>query len=223
MRSKNYTEKFWCNQEVVDTFGNLPLAPYWEKFFRTFYKQKQVKILDLGCGSGRYTKMFATLGFNVWACDIYEPMLNATKSKLSRLMSTARLSRRIKYADMGALPFAQEYFDIVFANGVYHNASSISKFLRAVRESSRVLKRDGILCVNLFYVGRKLPRGIIAIDPKRHLYQTREGLLMVLLPRRMLLKIFTQYRLYAVDKIKIYKSGVLTGIRDVLRGIFKKI
>ena len=38
-------------------------------FHNDLKKRKNLKILDIECGGGRHTKLFAKQGFNVYGCD----------------------------------------------------------------------------------------------------------------------------------------------------------
>lgn len=91
------------------------------------------KILDLGCGSGRYTKILINLGAKVWGTDPSEKLIKLAKAKI----------RGVEFAKGSGenLPYPSSFFDMVFAGLVvdYFKDPYLS-----FAEINRVLKEDGI-------------------------------------------------------------------------------
>jgi ubiquinone/menaquinone biosynthesis C-methylase UbiE len=103
---------------------------------------KQLKILDLGCGSGIASYAFASLGHEVTAVDPDQSEdvgLGAT-SRLSYVVHNGSISTVEAFAEN--LPFADSTFDIVYARQALHHFSDLYKGLS---ECSRVLKANGLL------------------------------------------------------------------------------
>ena len=100
---------------------------------------KNKKILDVGCGSGRYTLALKKMGAKeIVATDIYNKPANWPKN--------------IKYikTDNQKLPFENSSFDFVFCNGsISHN----TKWKSAIKEYKRVLRPNGWLWISLFGEG----------------------------------------------------------------------
>lgn len=101
-------------------------------------------LLDLGCGLGRHSLLFAACGFKVTALDISDEALSHLK-KASRELGADIACRR---ADMESLPFANDAFDCVFA---MHSAGHCDTegMKRIMSEIKRVLKPDGRLFLTL--------------------------------------------------------------------------
>jgi SAM-dependent methyltransferase len=95
-------------------------------------------ILDLGCGTGRYSAALADL-FNarVIAVDPSAKMLTEASKKSMR---------RVYYARAAAetLPLADEFADMIFMSMVFHHFDDREQ---AVRECRRVLRHDGVVCL----------------------------------------------------------------------------
>ncbi|MDO8557543.1 MAG: class I SAM-dependent methyltransferase [Candidatus Jorgensenbacteria bacterium] len=218
---KTPEQKFWNDPKVVEEFFKAKTSPYWKKFLSSLEKPYHYHILDLGCGGGRNTEFIAKTGFDTWACDLHSSMVKATRERLRGLISNKDMRKRIVKATMLKLPFRANSFDIIIANGVYHNADSLKHFTNAVKETSRVLKKDGFLCLNVFY------KGIIASElkktgPDTNTFITKEGLCLILLPKRKILSLLKNSRFLPFEKITTYNRKVSTGLRSVFRGVFKK-
>jgi ubiquinone/menaquinone biosynthesis C-methylase UbiE len=98
--------------------------------------KNNLKILDIGCGTGINMKNFEKHG-DVFGIDIHMPALQfCSKRNLSNLAQ----------ADTLYLPFKQQSFDIVAIFDVlYHRA--IKNDTRALKEVNRILKKNGLLIV----------------------------------------------------------------------------
>lgn len=103
-----------------------------------FGGRKDISILDAGCGTGYNQKCFAGIGK---ACGI-------DISDIALEYCTKRGLKDISRASVTRLPFADSSFDIVVsADVLYHIA--VEDDARALEEMKRVLKKGGILIVNV--------------------------------------------------------------------------
>lgn len=96
---------------------------------------KDSKVLDIGCGTGRFSKALAEItGAQVYAIDPSQEMLDKAKKKDK--------NKNIEWSKGKAedLPFPDEYFDCVYMTFVFHQ---IKDRKRAVQEMHRVLKKEG--------------------------------------------------------------------------------
>lgn len=216
----NNRNKFWNDQKTIKSFINQPISQYWLDIFSQIPKKETKKILDLGCGGGRNSEMLVKLGFDTYACDIHEGMVNATRNRLKAIDSKHTNNRVIK-ASMNKLPYQDGYFDFVLSHGVYHNATSLNEFKEALKETSRVLRSGGKLFFNLFS-SNYLASDYIKVSDKDHLYMTKEKLHMVLLNKNEYLNIANQCGLKRVGEIIEYGTNISTGKRSVMRGVLIK-
>ncbi len=104
-----------------------------------FFKNKIV--LDAGCGSGKFSATIAKLGAKkVYGLDLGEKGLNFAKKQALK----KKYCSKIKYIKGSLLniPFKNNYFDVIFSNGVVHHTANYNK---CISEFSRVLKTKGNL------------------------------------------------------------------------------
>ncbi|MGD8414320.1 MAG: class I SAM-dependent methyltransferase [Candidatus Latescibacterota bacterium] len=110
-----------------------------------------VRVLDLGCAGGRNTVVLARLGFDVFALDSSAAMVAKTRQRLAEITGELDASRRVRRGRMEDLSeFADGFFDLVVALGVYHNARNRADWDRALSESARVLADGGRVLVANF-------------------------------------------------------------------------
>ncbi|MWV38914.1 class I SAM-dependent methyltransferase [Natrialba sp. INN-245] len=93
------------------------------------------RILEIACGTGRFTVMLAEAGADVVGLDISAAMLQQGRSK----SQNAELSGTLEFlrGDAGRLPFPDDHFDTVIAMRFFHLADDPEAFLREMRRVSR--------------------------------------------------------------------------------------
>jgi ubiquinone/menaquinone biosynthesis C-methylase UbiE len=113
------------------------LWPLWEKLGARL--EPGSSILDLGCGSGRDARYFASQDFQVIGIDISFNLL-----KLAKQFSHQPFAQ----ADFFSLPFRESSFDAVWAIGsLLHAPRQLLPFVLA--EVHRVLKPGGIFLASI--------------------------------------------------------------------------
>jgi SAM-dependent methyltransferase len=97
------------------------------------------RVLDAGCGGGRYTVAWRLLGAEeVVGIDISETGLADARGRLEASDITGV---RFDHGSVLRLPYSDGAFDIVFSNGVLHHTTD---WLGGVRELTRVLRPGGL-------------------------------------------------------------------------------
>ncbi len=101
-------------------------------------------ILEVGCGAGTSSILFALEGARIVASDLTMDACKITSNKFKLLgLSDCRAVQ----ADAENLPFCDNVFDIVFSSGVLHHTPETQK---AIDEIFRVLKPGGHAVVMLY-------------------------------------------------------------------------
>ncbi len=85
------------------------------------------RVLEIACGTGRFTVMLAERGADIVGLDISEAMMAQGREK-ARRAGVADLVEFIR-GDAARLPYPDDHFDAVFAMRFFHLADTPAKFL----------------------------------------------------------------------------------------------
>jgi len=99
---------------------------------------KGKKVLDLGCGTGRHTRILKKKGAKVWGIDLSPKMLEIAKSEIKDV--------DFKIGTVYKLPYKSSFFDIVVSGLVVGYFNDVDK---AFKEIHRVLKKNGIFVFSI--------------------------------------------------------------------------
>jgi len=119
----------------LDIFRRL-LPPY----------RKDMSVLEVGAGTGRFTFEALDHGYRLIATDINEPQLEQLRKKLRQRDLEDRCQARTE--DIFSLSFADEQFDLVICLHVIPRLITVEDQTSAVRELCRVVKPGGMLLFN---------------------------------------------------------------------------
>ncbi|MFB6137736.1 MAG: class I SAM-dependent methyltransferase [Halobacteriaceae archaeon] len=90
-------------------------------------------VLEIACGTGRFTVHLASRGADVTALDISGPMLRQAREKAERAGVDVEFMR----GDAARLPFPDDHFDAVLAMRFFHLADTPATFLSEMARVSR--------------------------------------------------------------------------------------
>ena len=96
----------------------------------------EVRILDIGAGTGRYCVPLAEQGFGVWAVEPVKHNLGRLKQKGGSVQAFQGDARRLKR-------FVDETFDVTLLLGPMYHLKSEEDKLAALGEAKRVTKTGG--------------------------------------------------------------------------------
>jgi SAM-dependent methyltransferase len=109
-------------------------------------KLRGLRVLEIGCGAGGHSALFARHGARVTAVDLTPARVQSTAMKFRLLADLAAGCEAIR-ADAENLPFEDGCFDIVYSNGVLHHTADTEK---AIAEVHRVLRPGGRAVLMLY-------------------------------------------------------------------------
>jgi len=132
--------------EVFKETGVTFVKPY--KHFPNFLellkslgrKKKSIRILDLGCGTGRHTLALANLGYQVYGIDESPEGLKKTRDSLKKRNLNAVLCKGDVFR---SLPYKDNFFNAVLAIAIIYH-STLYNIHTLIKEISRVLKKKGL-------------------------------------------------------------------------------
>ncbi len=101
---------------------------------------QRTRFLELGVGTGRIALPFIRAGYDYTGVDLSQPMMDQLMRKLDGAPDAGRFRYQLLRADITALPFADQSFDIALAAHVLH---LVDGWQRALEEARRVLRQPG--------------------------------------------------------------------------------
>lgn len=135
--------KEWNWAEVKGDFWNEPSEDIY--YYLNRWKNKNFTcFLDLGCGLGRHSILFAKNGFDTYSFDLSQYGIDALEKKSREL----GLNIKTTVGDINKLPFDANMFDCLLA---YHVISHTdTKGIKTIiSEINRVLKEHGEFFITL--------------------------------------------------------------------------
>ncbi len=104
------------------------------------YLKKGMRILEVGAGTGAYSVALAKEGYDVTAIELVENNLNILKRNAKGIKIRAEQGDALDLSR-----FEDESFDIVLNFGPMYHLFTKKDKLKAISESSRVCKKNGIV------------------------------------------------------------------------------
>ena len=116
----------------------------WEetRFLFDNYLTAGEKVLDLGCGHGRYFPLFKEKSVDYFGIDNSE--------KLIQIAKAAYPEGKFQVAEALNLPFLDSFFDKVYSVAVLHHIPSEEFRVQFLKETKRVLKPGGLLILTVW-------------------------------------------------------------------------
>lgn len=166
----------------LDSYSGHPISR--DRFFRyTGWRPEELRdarVLDVGCGAGRFTEVALAAGAHVVAVDYS----NAVDACHENHVASSRLD--VVQADVYALPLTPGAFDFVYCMGVLQHTPDVRRAFLAL---PRMLRPAGQLAVDVYpklrrntiwpkYWLRPLTRRL----PAARLFRLVERLVPILLP-----------------------------------------
>jgi SAM-dependent methyltransferase len=158
-------DKVYSNDSAF--FGEEP-SDFAQKCYGDFKRYDVKRLLELGCGQGRDSIFFASKCLDVYAVDSSKVAIDNINQKIRGKNISLHLSQ-IEVRQ--ALPFDSSHFDAVYSH-MFYNMRFIDEELKFLfKESSRVLKNNGLLYFSvrsdkdvLYNKGKKIDSNIYEIN-----------------------------------------------------------
>lgn len=130
---ENYAEKYESEIFVQGTLGECDFIE------RELQHDKNLKILDVGCGTGRHSVELAKRGYKVTGIDLSESMLNKAKEKAD----VQQLSIDFLVCDAVNLPFIDEFdVAIMLCEGAFPLMETDEKNYEILKSVTKSLKNN---------------------------------------------------------------------------------
>ncbi|MFQ5532120.1 MAG: class I SAM-dependent methyltransferase [Candidatus Nanoarchaeia archaeon] len=119
-------------QKLIDNCPSEPVTPYLFKYLR-----KDMRILEAGCGSGRFVYFLDKFGYKIEGIEINKRTVDIINEKFPHL--------NIKYGDVTKLEYENESLDAIISLGVIEHV--VEGIDGPIKEMFRVLKPGGLAVV----------------------------------------------------------------------------
>lgn len=132
----HYVEEYHLSNKLLNTkFGDFIYYIYYKLFRRIpFHNKDGGRILDLGCGIGRYSRMLKKQGWQTFGVDINAFVCEYAQKKLNL--------DNIFCGDLIQANYPDKYFDVVT---LWSSVNHIYNPLEIFKEAHRILKKDGMI------------------------------------------------------------------------------
>lgn len=115
---------------------DLTRTYYWacvKEFLSLIDKTPEKKILDVGCGNGRYVKLFGSM--EIHCLDNSEELLKIVQIRYPHVQTIC--------SDVTSLPYHDDSFDYVISIAVIHHLVTDTRRIKMIKEIYRILKSNG--------------------------------------------------------------------------------
>jgi alkylated DNA repair protein alkB family protein 8 len=128
---------------IADEFSRTRERPWEEiEFLFKDYLSPEDKILDLGCGNGRYLEFFKGKNVDYSGVDNSEKLIELARNKYPGV--------DFKVGNALGLSFPDNFFDKVYSIAVLHQVPSEYLRIKFLKEVKRILKPRGFLVITVW-------------------------------------------------------------------------
>jgi len=176
---------------------------------------KKGRLLDAGCGSGKYSVPLRMRGFDVVGMDVsFKALQMLNKSSKAR-----ELDIDIAAANIFQLPFRDGSFDLIWCYGVLQHLLSKERE-RAVREFQRILIKGGFLFIEAF--GKEDMRyGGIEVEPDT--FSRKNGIIYHYFDKREMEELLRDFSCNIIESRREKRFKGKSYMRHMISAIAKRI
>lgn len=198
---------FWNKNEIRNQFQNKSVSKYITDEIDDL--DNDAKVIDIGCGGGRYSRYVKQRDMFVIAVDKYSNMATSlTKDNISFIQGC-----------IDNLPIQDNMFDAILSIGVIHNATSLEEYEKAISEMYRILKQNGKIIFSVF-TNDVITDDLTFVGDSR--YEINERQPMILLSKEEINNLFNKYGFNIIKNVDEHITDVGSGKRNVYTILLKK-
>lgn len=136
-----YYNKFCEDKRLTSRHGQVEFSVTMKWLVELFNEYNIKTVLDVGAGTGRYSKALKELGFEPTAVELVNYNLGVMKSKYKDIPAFQGDARNLKR-------FNNNSFDAVLLFGPMYHLLSTKDKIQALEEAKRVVKNGGLIFIS---------------------------------------------------------------------------
>ena len=137
---EKYYNKFNEHKRLLSRHGQVEFAVTMKYIKHCIGERKNLNILDVGAGTGRYSATLAELGHNVTAVELVKKNLSELKQNYPNIVAFQGNALNLKKIN-------DKSFDITLIFGPMYHLFSVEDKLKVLSEAKRVTKDGGYILV----------------------------------------------------------------------------
>jgi len=148
------SDKRWIPETYKCSFKNIVgfcTQPGW-LYPLKFIEAPPGKVLEVGCGSGKWSALFALIGFQVTCTDTDPMMLQQVRTNFPNIKMRYKVATLPYISDQFA-----EQFDVVFNEGTIEHFLNNTARLRAIEDMIKCLRPGGVFFLIVPYYPHSNP------------------------------------------------------------------
>lgn len=136
---EKYYNKFNEDKRLLSRHGQVEFFVANQYIKKVIGDRKNLDIIDIGAGTGRYSVELAEMGHNVTAVELVNKNVSQIKLKSDKVIAKQGNALNLKFKD--------ESFDVALLFGPTYHLFSHEDKLKAILEAKRVLRKNGVLLI----------------------------------------------------------------------------
>lgn len=136
---EKYYNKFNEDKRLLSRHGQVEFSVTMKYIKKVIGKRREVSIIDIGAGTGRYSCALAQLGHDVTAVELVQKNVSQIAAKNSNIKVFKGNALNLKFADNS--------FDVALLFGPVYHLFTFEDKLKAINEAKRVVKPGGFVMI----------------------------------------------------------------------------